>query len=59
MNQDYMTVQEAAKILGVSCMTIRNFLLKEHYFKGFRIGRQLRIDRISFQEYLKKAMLHL
>lgn len=59
MNQDYMTVQEAANTLGVSCMTIRNFLLKEHYFKGFRIGRQLRIDRISFQEYIKNSMLYL
>lgn len=59
MNQDYMTVQEAAEILGVSCMTVRNFLLKEHYFKGLRIGRQLRIDRISFQKYLDHAKLEI
>lgn len=59
MNQDYMTVQEAAEMLGVSCMTVRNFLLKEHYFKGLRIGRQLRIDKISFQEYLKNAKISL
>lgn len=57
MNQNYMTVQEAAEILGVSCMTIRNFLLKEHYFNGLRIGRQLRIEKLSFQEYLKNAKL--
>lgn len=59
MNQDYMTVQEAAEILGVSCMTVRNFLLKEHYFKGFRIGRRLRIDRVSFQEYLSRAKINI
>lgn len=59
MGQDYMTIQDAAEILGVSCMTIRNFLLKEHYFKGLRIGRQLRIERTSFQEYLKNAKLDI
>lgn len=57
MNQDYMTVQEAAKMLGVSCMTIRNFLLKKHYFNGVRIGRQLRIDSESFQAYLTKSSI--
>lgn len=57
MSQDYMTVQEAAEMLGVSCMTVRNFLLKEHYFKGLRIGRQLRIEKASFQEYLDHAKL--
>ena len=58
MNQNYMTIQEAAEILGVSCMTIRNFLLKKHYFKGLRIGRQLRIDRESFQVYLKNSQIY-
>lgn len=51
----YITVREAAQILGVSTSTIRNFLLKNHYFKGKRIGRQLRIERDSFTDYVNRT----
>lgn len=54
-SDNYITTQEAAEILNVSSTTIRNFLLKKHYFKGKRFGKQLRIDRESFMEYVKHA----
>lgn len=53
----YITIREAAAILGVSESTIRNFLLKDHLFEGKRFGRQLRIERESFQKFIKKAEL--
>lgn len=54
---EYMTVKEIAEILGVSETTVRNFVLKQKLFKARRIGKQLRINRESFQEYLEKTEL--
>ena len=48
----YISVRDAAQILGVSTSTIRNFLLKNQYFKGKRVGRQLRIEKDSFTDYV-------
>lgn len=54
---EYMTVKEVAEILGVSETTVRNFVLKQKLFKARRIGKQLRINRESFLEYLEKTEL--
>ena len=54
---EYMTVKEVSEILGVSETTVRNFVLKQKLFKARRIGKQLRINRASFQEYLEKTEL--
>lgn len=54
---DYITVKEAALMLDVSDATIRNLLLKQKLFKGRRIGKQLRINKESFLEYLQKTEL--
>lgn len=54
---EYMTVKEAAMILGVSETTVRNFVLKQKLFKARRIGKQLRINKESFMEYLEKTEL--
>lgn len=51
--EQYITIQQAAKTLGVSEATIRNFLLKKHLFNGKRFGRQLRIEKESFQKFVK------
>lgn len=53
--EQYITIQQAAKTLGVSEATIRNFLLKEHLFNGKRFGRQLRIEKESFQKFVGQA----
>lgn len=55
---NYITIRQAAAILGVSESTIRNFLLKDHLFKGKRFGRQLRIEKESFEEFIKKSEVH-
>ncbi len=54
---EYITVKEAAQILGVSEATVRNLLLKQKLFSGRRIGKQLRINMESLQDYLKKVEL--
>ena len=54
---EYITVKEAAQILGVSDATIRNLLLKQKLFKARRIGKQLRINKESFFAYLEKTEL--
>jgi len=55
--QEYITVKEAAEVLGVSETTVRNFVLKRKLFKARRIGKQLRIMRESFLEYLDRSEL--
>lgn len=50
----YITVQEAATMLNLSSNTIRRLLAKED-FEGKRFGRQIRINRSSFQEYIKRS----
>ena len=56
---EYITVKEAAQILGVSEATVRNLLLKQKLFKARRIGKQLRINKESFLEYLEKTELEV
>lgn len=51
---EYITINQAASILGVSEQTIRNFLLSKKYFNGKRFGRQLRIEKRSFLEYIER-----
>lgn len=51
----YITIRQAAEILGVSDATIRNFLLKDHLFTGKRFGRQIRIEKDSFQKFVKQS----
>ncbi len=53
--ENYITIRQAAAILGVSDSTIRNFLTKYHYFDGKRFGRQLRIDKKSFDKFINQA----
>lgn len=52
---EYITVKEAAGILGVSEATVRIFLLKQKLFTAKRFGKQYRIDKESFYEYLRKT----
>ncbi len=53
----YITIRQAAEILGVSDATIRNFLLKNHLFTGKRFGRQIRIEKDSFQEFIRHSKI--
>jgi excisionase family DNA binding protein len=53
--EHYITIRQAAEALGVSEATIRNFLLKDHLFKGKRFGRQIRIEKDSFQEFVRQS----
>lgn len=55
MNKEYISVHEAAKILGVSQMTIRNFLIQKHYFIGKKFGKQYRIDKESFEYFIENS----
>lgn len=50
----YITVQEAATTLNLSSNTIRRLLAKEE-FEGKRFGRQIRINKSSFEEYIRKC----
>lgn len=54
---EYITINQAASILGVSEQTIRNFLLSKKYFNGKRFGRQLRIEKRSFLEYIERSKI--
>ena len=53
--EHYITIRQAAETLGVSEATIRNFLLKKHLFNGKRFGRQLRIEKESFQKFVRQS----
>ena len=52
---NYLTVKQAADILGVSESTIRNFLNKRNYFNGKKFGKQYRIEKESFENYIKTS----
>lgn len=54
---EYITINQAASILGVSEQTIRNFLLNKKYFNGKRFGRQLQIEKHSFLEYIERSKI--
>ena len=56
--EHYITIRQAAEILGESDATIRNFLLKEHLFEGKRFGRQIRIEKESFENFVKNSHIN-
>lgn len=56
-SSDYISVKDAANKLGVSSQTIRNLILKNHAFQAKRIGRQFRINKKSFEQYIRRSSL--
>ena len=52
---EYITLKDAARILGVSQVTVKNFILRDKLFKAKKFGRQYRIDKESFAEYIEKS----
>ena len=59
MNKDYITIKEAAEILGVSRMTLRRWDKKgklkasRHPFNNYRIYKRELIEKIAKKIYEK------
>ena len=53
--QEYISVQTAAKIMDVTDNTIRNWLGREDYHLiEFKVGRVKRISRKSFYDFIDR-----
>lgn len=59
MNKDYITIKEAAEILGISPMTLRRWDKKgkikasRHPFNNYRIYKRERIEKMAKKIYEK------
>lgn len=51
MSQDLMTIEEAARLLGVSHLTVYR-LIKRGRLRALRVGRDFRIRRSDMDRYL-------
>lgn len=51
MSQDLMTIEEAARVLGVSHLTVYR-LIKRGRLRALRVGRDFRIRRSDMDRYL-------
>lgn len=51
---EFMTTQEAAKILGFTVVSVRNMVYKKK-LESIRFGRSLLIPRKAVKEYLEKT----
>lgn len=53
MSEEFITAEEAAKILKVNIMTIYRYI-KVGKLRAYKIGRVFRIKRRDFEEFLEK-----
>lgn len=52
MNEEFYTVAEVASVLRVSEQTVRT-MIRRNELKASRVGRQWRINKKSFDEFVK------
>ena len=52
-DQQYLTVEEVARLLRVSPPTVRQ-LIESGELKAVRVGRQFRIAREDLDDYIKR-----
>lgn len=51
--QEYMTLQEVAKLLRVNVATVRS-LIRDKRLIGFKVGRRWRVSREALQAFIAK-----
>lgn len=51
--KDFYTAQELADKLELNIMTIYRYI-KAKKLKAYKIGKEFRIDKVEFEEFLKK-----
>ena len=52
--QDFYTAQDIADKFGVNIMTIYRYI-KAKKIRAYKIGKEFRIDKVEFEEFLKKV----
>ena len=52
--REFYKAEELAEVLQVNIMTIYRYISAKK-IKAYKIGREYRIDRNEFQEFLKKV----
>ena len=50
----FYKIEEVAELLQVSKMTIYRYV-KARKIKGYKIGKEIRIDKTDFEKFLKKV----
>lgn len=53
-DKEFYKAEDLAEILEVNIMTIYRYI-KAGRLKAYKIGREFRIDKIEFRNFLKKA----
>lgn len=56
MDEEFYTAQEIADRLKVNIMTIYRYI-KSGKLKAYKIGKEFRIDKKEFNDFLKKARI--
>ncbi|OGG74166.1 hypothetical protein A3A40_00335 [Candidatus Kaiserbacteria bacterium RIFCSPLOWO2_01_FULL_54_20] len=55
-DKPYYTAKELARALSVNVMTIYRYI-KAKRLKAFKIGKEFRIDRSEFEQFMNKAKI--
>lgn len=55
-NKPYYTAKELAEMLSVNVMTIYRYI-KARRLKAYKIGKEFRIDREEFEQFMSKAKI--
>lgn len=54
MKYEFLTVEETAKILKVTKMTIYRYI-KSHKLTAYKVGKEFRIKKNEFENFLRKC----
>lgn len=55
-NKPYYTAKELAETLSINVMTIYRYI-KAKRLKAYKIGKEFRIDREEFEQFMSKAKI--
>jgi len=55
--KEFFTAQELADKLGVNIMTIYRYI-KAGRIKAYKIGKEYRIDKVEFGQFMNKAKIN-
>ena len=55
VNENYISIDEAAKYLGIKCVTLRNWIKKDKSLPAHKIGKLWRFKKSELDSWVKSG----
>lgn len=55
LNDNYISIAEAAEYLGIKTVTLRNWIKKDEYIPAYKIGKLWKFKRSELDEWVNSG----